>query len=475
MKLLGKIVTVAGCLFFIVALVSSFTNSLTLFDSALTTVTTALVTLGILLLVSYIADRYLSKRLFILSLISLAFLIRIVWILWIQTPPASDFLYMHTAAKSAALGDFSFADTEYFTSWVYQLGFTLYEALIIKLFGSSLFILKFMNVVFSVGTTVIVYFTAARMFNEFCGRIASLAYALYIPNIIMCSVLTNQHLSTLLFMLGCLFLIKGWDSKYRWIYIGLSFGIANIIRPLGSVFIIGLILFFLIHQLRTYSKPQAWKIIAKVAGVVAIFYLVQSLVSYAILSADITKYPLSNREPYWKFMVGLNAKTDGAWSMEDARYVLQFELGEERNRAELEVIKERLADKPELAALMTRKLVSLWGSGDASTSWSLQEMNKPDLSVTLNKIERMMYIVMSAFGVLSLLALYRMKQTHESHLYVILLLAYATVHLVIEIQTRYRLDLMPAFIQLQSYGVYKMYSMIQSFNIAGQKNKSAEM
>lgn len=476
MKFLTKLLPLIGCFLFLVILVSTFINALTLFNSMLSIVTTAGFMLGIAGFVSYLVIRYLSQKMFLISLILVGILLRVGWIIWIQTPPASDFLYLHTAAVSAAAGDFSFSESEYFASWVYQLGFTMYEALIIKLFGSSLLVLKLINVLFSVGTAVIIYFSGAKIFNEPSGRIASLISILYVPNILMCSVLTNQHLSTFLFMLGCFLLLQDWNnSKYRWIYVGLLFGLGNIIRPIGSVFLIGLVLFFLFVQLQSYSKTQIWKALTKVAGVIVIFYLVQSLVSYSFIAGGVTQYPLSNREPYWKFMVGLNASTNGAWSMEDAKYVLQYELGEERDRAELAVIEERLEDKIAVAMLMARKLTVLWGSGDASTLWSLQEMNKPELSAQLDKIEKVQYLLMSFFAALSLFALYKMKQPHMAFLYVLLMLLYAGVHLIIEIQTRYRLDLMPAFILLQSYGVYKVYMLMKNLAIVRPKDRGAEM
>lgn len=458
-------VIVLGCLFFMIALVSSTVNTFTLYGSPLKTVAVIAVTLGLFLIMAYLVTYYSSRLLFLIILASVALILRILWILWINTPPASDFSFIHTAAVSAASGDFSFADTDYFASWVYQLGFTMYEALMIKLFGNSILILKLLNVVISVGTAVIVYFTAAKAFNETCGRLASVLYALYIPNILMCSVLTNQHLSTFFFMLGCLLLLnKGWNIKYRWIFIGLSFGLGNVMRPLGSIFLIGFVVFIVLVHLHSFSKKQAWPILGRIAGILAVFYLFQSLVSYSFIYGGVTQYPLSNREPYWKVMVGLNSETNGSWSLKDVQYQELYKLGEERNRLELAVIKERLADKPAVATLMLNKLVFLWGAGDSSTMWSMWGINKPDLNVLLNKFERMMYMMMSAFGVLSLIALLRARHSEDSFLFIILLLGYAAIHLVIEVQTRYRLDLMPAFIILQSYGLYTLYVKIQSLS-----------
>lgn len=50
---------------------------------------------------------------------------------------------MYNSAIQATKGDFSFAQDDYYTSWVYQLGFTMYQAFIIKLFGEGPFLLTF--------------------------------------------------------------------------------------------------------------------------------------------------------------------------------------------------------------------------------------------------------------------------------------------------------------------------------------------
>jgi hypothetical protein len=472
-QLSSQTLVMMGSIFFLVVSVSSFVNTVSLYESLVTTTAVTAITLCGFLLVSHFINHYFSRRLFLLFLIVIGLIVRIIWILWINTPPKSDFSYMHSAAKKAAAGDFSFANTEYFTSWVYQLGFTMYEALVIKLFGGSILILKLLNVLFSVGTAVVVYFAASKALNEFCGRMASLSYALYIPNIIMCSVLTNQHLSSFFFMLGCLLLLKqGWNKKYQWIFIGLSFALGNMMRPLGNIFLIGFVVYVLLSQLLTSSKKQMWPVFAKSAGVIVVFYLVQSLVSYSFLAGGVTTYPLSSQEPYWKFMVGLNADTKGTWSMEDAEYAVKYKLGEERDQAELAVIKERLANKPAVAALLLTKLVYMWGSADGSAMWSLWELNKEDLNVWLNKFERITYVIMSAFGCLSLLALFRSRHSHDPLFFVILMLGYAAVHLVIEIQSRYRLDAMPAFMLLQSYGIYILHEKIQPLFAVNPKKRA---
>lgn len=100
-----------------------------------------------------------------------AFLLRLLWIILVPTEPVSDFALLYEAAVSAAEGDFSFTEESYFTKWVYQLGFVMYEAAVVQLFGDTIFILKFLNVLYSTAIVWFVYRTGKLFFNETVGRL----------------------------------------------------------------------------------------------------------------------------------------------------------------------------------------------------------------------------------------------------------------------------------------------------------------
>ena len=252
----------------------------------------------LLLLIGYIANKYMSKIVFTISLITLAFSIRLIWILNIPTPIESDFAMMYYSAVQAAKGDFSFAQNTYYTSWVYQLGFTMYQAFIIKLFGESPTLLKILNVAYCTGTTLLVYMITSKVFNEWSGRIAGVIYSLYIPSIIMSSVLTNQHLATFFFYLGFYILItKGLSHKYMWIFIGIFLSLGDIIRPLGALILIAVTIYTFLQGILGKSKQSVFHSIKKLVGIFIIFYLVHYIISYILISTGVTQYPLSNRDP----------------------------------------------------------------------------------------------------------------------------------------------------------------------------------
>lgn len=475
----NRILSAVGGVFFLTLMISSFVNLTFTFE----TVWKAIAALGaaccVVLLLVHWTCRRISPKIFLIVFISLGFAVRMTWIIWNPTKPESDFLLMYNAALMAVSGDFSFGNSAYFTSFPYQFGFTMYEALIIKLFGNSIFVLKFLNILFSVGSAVILYYSASKAFNETCGRIAMLIYLFYIPNIIMCSVLTNQHISIFFFLLGCFLLLKRPHSILIGLFAGFAFSVGNLMRPIGIVYLAAIVLFFvpiLWGQWRTSPKKQGIAAASRLAGVIAVFYLVQHLVSFSLISSGVTSNSLFGGDKYWKFMVGLNAETIGGWNLDDARYANQYSFGDERHQAELARIKERLEHKPEVVLLMGKKLVAMWGAPDSSAFWSLQGLDKGKLERLLKKWESPIYVLISMFGLVAMIALWRSRNYGDHLFYVSLLLMYAGAHLIIEIQTRYRLDLIPVMILLQSYGVYKCYEWVREVRIplASKLKKTTE-
>ncbi|WP_246141000.1 glycosyltransferase family 39 protein [Bacillus marasmi] len=451
-------------LFFIITFYNVFTfvrnnygfNGTIMYDLALISL--------FLLLVPLIVNHVLkNKTLFIVFLVLIAFVTRLVWVLNVNTPIISDFSVMYQGAIDASKGNFQFTDTPYFITWVYQLGFTMYQAVIIKLFGEGPFILKLLNIIYSVGTTVLVYKISAKIFNETTGRIAGIIYAAFIPSIVMSSVLTNQHLATFLFYLGFYLLILNEESKRPlWIYSAVLIALGDIIRPLGSLILLAIGIYLFLTQFLGADKQRKLNTIKKVAGILVTYFLIHFFISQLFIAMDITKYPLSNRDPQWKFVLGFNHESGGWYSNEDAEFVGQYPVGDEREKAETELINERIADKQKLLKLFWAKLGSMWSGFDGALEWSLGHAERIPIINNLFKLERLMYLVMIFFGIISLVKIMINKFSRkELALVFLLILGYVAVHLLIEIQTRYRYFIMPCFIILQSYGIFILFELIK--------------
>lgn len=460
-NILSKVLTLCGFFMFILISFVSFRSTMPIFSSKLVLVVEILATLVVLVLISFLVNRYLTEKQFIIFLITVSFGIRILWITFINTVPSSDFSLMYGSAQQAVKGDFSFVSTGYFSSWVYQLGFTYYEAFLIKIFGNHLFVLKLINIFFSIGTSLFIYLFSKRTFNEFTARTAALLYGLYIPNVIYSSVLTNQYISTFMFLGGLYFLaVRGDSAKFNWLLGGLMLGIGNIFRPAGSFFLLGICVFIFIYKILPLRKKESFNYTKKLIGILLVYFLVQQIVSLGLVHSGLANKPLSNQEPYWKFAVGLNYNSNGSWNLKDQDYVSKFKLGTERNKAELSLVKERLQNKQQVVKLFINKFVTFWGAPDDSTYWSLENLNKANLQNQLMKYERLMYIAACLLAI-GTIALYKKKNEAFPLLY-ILLGGYAAIHMIVEIQTRYRFDILPVLFILVGYGVYVIQQRLQN-------------
>ena len=451
-----------GLLFFASVLVESFRNTAGMTGSSLVAAFLLFGGLAVYIPAGYAVGKIRSSKWFAAGLAVVALIPRIVWILAIDSPPISDFLDMYMAAQQAAAGDFSFSSSPYFTRWVHQTGFTLYEALILALTGGSIVSLKVLNAVYQAATAVAVYRIGSWLFGEGCGRAAALTYASYVPLIMMCSVLTNQHLSTLLMALGCCFAVRhGGESRIGGIAAGSFFAFGHLIRPTGTFFLGIFVIYALLlavdwekGRIRIRLRPLVWQ----AAGACIAFMLIVQACNFALIRTGITDGPITaNPEPYWKFMVGLNPETTGGWSWEDDRYALQFPLGEERNQAELERLRERLASKKDVLLLISRKWSAMWGGEDSAAMWSLGELELPQLAKRLAYAERAQYMATAALGAASMVLLLCRKGQGQHSMagpglafVLMLLLGYAALHAIIEIQTRYRHDIMPYFVLMAS-------------------------
>ncbi len=404
------------------------------------------------LLVSYLVLKIKSEKAFLVILIAVAFLVRLIWILTVNTLPESDYELMYNAAIKGANGDFTFSTNSYYSQWAYQMGFTLYQSLIISVFGEGTFVLKLMNCIISTGTTVLVYKIAESVFNEKAGRAASILYSLYLPTVIVNSVLTNQVLAAFLFYLAFyLFLTNRRGRIYIYVVVGVLFAMGQFIRPLAMFVLPCFVIYELIKFIITKEKRR----IIGTCLTLAAYFVLMAGVGNVLASNKISPYGLENREPYWKFVIGLNSETIGQYSDEDAAYVQKLALGEERNNAELAMIKERTENKQQLMLLMLNKYSIMWGTRDSTVYWSANA-DAPDLMKNVGRYEQVMYIIAALMALIAAFALFRQRNI-KLYFIMILILLYMAAHLLIEIQTRYRDFAIPAIFMFTGYGMYLLF------------------
>ncbi|MBE6957334.1 MAG: hypothetical protein E7450_07800 [Ruminococcaceae bacterium] len=381
------------------------------------------------------------------------FLLALGVILWLQSQPVQDFDTMYQAALQLARGDHGYLQDTYFFNWAYQSAFVAYEALVIRLFGESLLPLQLLNALWMAGTAVLVYRVAACVAGERAAVAVGVLYTLYPAPLFLAGVLTNQHLSVFLLYGGIYLLIAGKELNWwRGIGAGALIALGNAMRPIGIIPLLACVIWAVLRAM----ENRDWKKLLTGAATAASYALCGLLLSALIVGSGINPNGLANNQPMWKFVVGLNQDTDGQWNRTDYEaFILPSatdpEGADEAMRQELE---RRLSVGPgKLAGLALRKSAAMW-AGYEDLYWGFGHLDPEgeavpgvswnSLQLLLAYSEKGIYLLAIALAFAGVLyRLTRRERCGAGLVPVLLLCGYYTVHLIVEVQVRYRYFMMP--------------------------------
>ncbi len=316
-----------------------------------------------------------------LWLFLLIFASRLAFVLCIQTPVQSDFAALLEAATQWSSGEFSFLEDSYFQLYPYQLPFVALEALLLCLSGGSVFFLKIVNCLFVAGSGFFLYAFAQILFSRRAAQAAGAAFLCTFSYACLVTVLTNQHAAAFFALLGFYLLVSPRLEKLglgRYALTGASLGVSALLRPEGAILLTGLGAFALFSLLRRRRACWPWGVLAA-ALTLGCYFLTTALAGWCFDAAGFTANGLSSPNPLWKFVLGLNASSGGAYSYEDAAALnaLMAQYGGVTDAVlswEKELIASRLQAGPgALFSLALEKLGSQWT--DIAYYWSTGHMN----------------------------------------------------------------------------------------------------
>ena len=366
----------------------------------------------------YYLIRKINIKHYSIFLFIIALLIRLTSIIYLKVEVTDDFKMMLEASKSLVKGDLLFTNLWYFKTFSYQLGHVLYQALLLKIVN-KVFFLKLINSLVTSLSIVFIYKITKKLFKEETARVISFAYLFYLYPIYLNSVLTNQLIPALIYLLVIYLIINKENNIKLYIIIGLLLSIANFLRTESIVFILGII----IYNLITITKKN-YKNILKYTSMLVITYLVVNTIISSLVYISPIKTKLVNNSPYWKFYCGLSDKHNGLYNEED-----QTVFFNSNNKKELLIdrIKE---ENIKIPILILKKEVILW----TQTNYDLRIKNNiNDLVLKWNQGYLNIIII------LFVISLFPNKNLKDKKLLLlkIIIALYIGVYAFIEISPRY--------------------------------------
>lgn len=370
---------------------------------------------------------WVSKHKIVIFLFLFAFVIRIVVILWIDTPVISDFKAMLDASKELVNGTDAYKSMPYFICWGYQMGHVIYQAILLNIINSITF-LKIVNAIATSFTVVMIYLIGKELSTTKAAIIISIIYSIFLFPLLLNTVLTNQLLPMLLILIAIyLWMKKKKENKLMPVIIGILLGISNMLRSETIVIIIAFVLYTIFLMIKKENRKA---LIINLCLIIISYFTLTTATSFALKATDISPSGLENKNSSWKFFEGLNIETRGQYSEDDA---IKYSYDKKKTTKEL---KKRIQEEwQQYPLLFAKKTKILWLNSDLS--WSLGHIeNQEDLKLYegINQIFIYFFVIMS---LLSTITLFKKTYKKEQILILLILFIYFAVYLFIEVMPRY--------------------------------------
>ena len=354
-------------------------------------------------------------------------MIRIISIIVLKVNILDDFKTMYEASLMLLKGDLSFMNGFYFKTYPYQLGLVLYQAILLKLW-KNVIVLKIMN---SIYTSLIVYFIykiSKSIWKESSARMISLAYAIYLYPIYLNSVLTNQHIQSLLMMIVLYILIKKEESIKWYSIIALLLAFSNFFRAESIIFILGIIVYNIGYLKKDNIKKKGLCVLSLLVVYFVCTTLTTVLLNNSVLFKNTDETTVDKNVTLWKFYCGLNVEHNGIYNDEDA--TKYFTTNEEKELL-ISRIKE---DYKKYPILFLKKEVILW----TQTNYDLAIQNKWNQKLRAG-IENYNQGFLNVILILFVVSLFPKKKEEKKEfiLLKIVIALYFGIYLFIEISPRY--------------------------------------
>ena len=392
----------------------------------------------------------------VLFLFSISAILRFIWVFTVPTQPASDFATILNGAWHLSIGNVDFINqSSYFSAWKYQIGFLSFEAMIISLLGENIIILKSVSVFISSLTVVVIFLMTRMIFGKEAAFFGAMLLSLFPGNVVMTSVLTNQHIATLFFIVSIWLSLTNMRAAFSAIHAGIFSALSNIMRPLAPITLIPIAIVI-------FYRVGAGKFVKYLAVSLVAFAIVIAVASHTLEAIGVHADYFLNKAPLWKVVVGLNHETGGIYTPEDVDRARPFEPDGFDERA-MSIIWERLSDREALLRLVFRKFLYFWGAHDTAFNWASAGVANRDFQYFLGTADELFFVVVLVFA--SLAATMEARNPNRSALTTALLgflIFYALVHLVVEVQTRYRQVSIPVICMLAGYGAHVAKSRVSS-------------
>ena len=405
----------------------------------------------LVLVVLYVFYKKEKIKNYTLFIFILSFIIRLISIFVLKVEICDDFKTMYEASLSIINGNYDFMNGFYFRTYPFQLGLTLYQVLLLKIYNNVI-ILKLFNCIYTSLCVVFIYLISKSLFKEKIARVASLSYLFYLYPIYLNSVLTNQHIPALLMLIVIYFVVNKEENIKNSIIIASLLGLANFFRSESIILVLGIVIFYLVFINKNNYKE---KIINSIC-LLFVYFLITISTSQILLHSSLYSNldnSVDKNVTVWKFYCGLNDKYNGIYNEEDQN--IYFNSNNEK-----ELLVNRIKDDYlKFPVLFLKKEVILW----TQTNYDIRLTNKwnYDIIFFINQG------ILNIFMIIFVIGLFPKKEIENDKILFLKLLIglYFGIYLFIEISPRYAYNLHMIVFIIMGIGIERVFNYIDKKNL----------
>ncbi len=405
------------------------------------------------LLICY-KQKIISKKFmwFILGILfCLGIIIRIFLICNLDFMLVSDFELYYNYAQQII--NHVFKMDEYISYNGYAYMFSKVISILFVLFGESIKVVLVFNLICQVITTIFFHKIISLKVDKTISAFLSIVYFL-LPNVIFSNLLVSTETFFMLLFILTIYLFLKFISKpiitknniLKFILLGIMISVTNNIRPIMTIFIIALIIYYIL----TFKKLKEFLSL----GVIIITYVISNLLFNIYIENGIGQETTSGALG-WSIYFGSNYETCGCWTEEDSNYVFNEVLNEPGN-GDKELVIESLSRYNDLGfvkstMLLGCKYVRLWTDNNSTLSFLTSvttensQINLYNYSKPLEDISRIIIVLLLISCVAN--TFYDIKNKNNSNLFLqIFCIGYILANLIVCLNGRYNLLFYPLLI-----------------------------
>ncbi len=410
--------------------------------------------------------KIIDKRIFYIVIfiyLLIGILLRIYFIENISFSLNSDFELYYNTASSIFNNTLINADNYYLSFNGYVYIFSSIISIFFKLFGESTSVVLYANLLFQLISIYFLYKIISLKFQKETASVLSISFFL-LPTIIFSNLMiATENFFIMLFLITVYYLYKIIDKKdFKLVnillFIGLGFlmSLSNNIRPVITVFVIALIIYFIL----------------KMKKVREILFLIITLFSYQICNMGFNEIIENNIGTEirsgalgWSIYFGANSRSCGSWTAEDSAKVFEILADDAKGNKDLIILSiERLKENgiKNNIYLFGCKYKTLWTDNFGTYPFVNGVINYETTSIDFSIYEKpfedisRIIVILLCVGTMVCL-IYEQKNKKDYWLFIELFgLGYILSNLLVFLNGRYNIPLYPILIICCSYIVERL-------------------